>query len=118
MALLEDIWFARIQLLPVLLTILLFELPAVIRRWKKLLYVPIYFPAFPLREINQDLSTYLAEDEFYGEGERLTEQQAETLRRKIIRVSIISMGISALLTPLAVGFVSAFYLSNEVFFSF
>jgi hypothetical protein len=115
---LQDIWSWKIQLLPILLSILLFELPAIIRRWKKLYYVPIYFSIFPLREINQDLSIYLVEDDFIGTGERLTDDQAEKLRKKIILVSILSMAIGALLTPLMVGFVSGFYMSKEVFIQY
>ena len=81
-------------------------------------YVPIYFSVFPLREINQDLSTYLVEDEFIGLGERLTDDQADKLRKKIIVVSIISMTIATLLTPVIVGFLSAFYMDKETFFQF
>src|SRR3990172_9307093 len=118
MNLIEEIWHTQIQLAPVLLSIFLFELPAIIRRWKKLFYVPIYFSVFPLRELNQDLSTYLVEDEFIGLGERLSEKEAEKLRRKIILVSIVSMAIAALLTPLVVGFISAFYMDNGTFILF
>jgi hypothetical protein len=118
MDILKEIWNWKIQLLPILLSILLFEAPAIIRRWKKLFYVPIYFSVFPLRELNQDLSTYLVEDDFIGLGERLTTEQAERLRKKIILVSILSMTIGALLTPLIVGFSSAFYMSNDVFIQF
>jgi hypothetical protein len=115
---LGDIWSWKIQVLPVLLSIFLFEVPAIIRRRKKLFYVPIYFSVFPLRELNQDLSTYLVEDDFLGLGELLTTEQAERLRKKIILVSILSMAIGALLTPLIVGFSSAFIMDKDVFVQF
>lgn len=118
MDLIKEIWQAEIQLVPVLLSILLFEIPAIIRRWKKLFYVPIYFSVFPLRELNQDLSTYLGEDYFIGLGESLSGKQAEKLRKKIILVSIVSMAIGTLLTPLVVGFLSAFYMSKDTFIQF
>ncbi|MFH1008955.1 MAG: hypothetical protein V1800_15890 [Candidatus Latescibacterota bacterium] len=118
MDILNDIWNWKIQILPILLSILLFEAPAIIRRWKKLFYVPIYFSVFPLRELNQDLSTYLVEDDYGGLGERLTTEQAESLRKKIILISIVSMAIGALLTPLIVGFSSAYFMSRDVFIQF
>ena len=114
---LKEIWNWKIQVLPILLSILLFEAPAIIRRLKKLLYLPIYFSVFPLRELNQDLSIYLVEDD-YRSGEELTTEQAERLRKKIIIVSILSMAIGALLTPLIVGFSSAFFMDKDVFIQF
>jgi hypothetical protein len=114
---LNDIWNWKIQVLPILLSIILFEAPAIIRRWKKILYVPIYFSVFPLRELNQDLSIYLVEDDLKS-GEQLTTEQAERLRKKIILVSILSMAIGALLTPLIVGFSSAFFMDKDVFVQF
>jgi len=118
MEILDYIWSARVQIVPVALSVFLFELPAIVRRFKKVFYVPLYFSVFPLREINEDLSAYLVEDEMYGRGERLSEKEAETLRKKIILVSIVSLAVSALLTPLIVGFISAFILADEIFVQF
>ena len=109
------VWRFEVQVAPVLLTILLFESVAIIRKLKKLYYVPIYFSVFPLREINQDLSKFLADDYFIGEGERLTDRELELVRKKIIFVSVISMFVSSILTPLFVGFLAAFYSTREIF---
>jgi len=114
----EQIWQYRIQLLPVLLTLLIFEIPAIIRRMKKLYYVPIYFSIYPLREINQNLSVYLAEDYFICTGCDLPEDQAEKLRKRIIYTSIISASLDAVVIPLAIGFLTAFYLPPHVFTQF
>jgi hypothetical protein len=115
---LEQMWQYKIQIVPVLIFLVLFELPAFIRRLKKTFYVPIYFSVYPLRQINQDLSTYLGEDDFYDEGWRLDPAQAEALRRKIIFTSVVSAAIDALAVPLAVGLVAAFLLEQSVFFQF
>jgi len=115
---LEEIWQYKLQIVPVLLFMLLFELPAFLRKLKKTFYVPIYFSIYPLRQINQDLSTYLGEDDFYDEGWRLDPAQAETLRRKIIFTSVVSATIDALLVPLVVGLVAAFLLEKAAFFQF
>jgi hypothetical protein len=118
MGFLNQIWSAQIQIVPILLTILAFEIVAIFRRFKKLYYVPIYFSVFPLSEINEDLSTYLAEDYFFGHGKEISRESAELIRKRIIVVSLVSMAIGALLTPLVVGFISAFYMPKEVFFQF
>ncbi len=115
---LEQLWQYKLQILPVILFMGIFELPAFIRRMKKTFYVPIYFSVYPLRQINQDLSTYLGEDDFYDEGWRLDPAQAEALRRKIIFTSIVSAAIDALAVPLVVGLIAAFVLEKEVFLQF
>jgi hypothetical protein len=115
---LEPVWQYKIQIVPILVFLMLFEAPAFIRRLKRTFYVPIYFSVYPFREINQDLSTYLGEDDFYDEGWRLDPSKAEALRKKIILTSIVSATIDALVVPLLVGFLAAFLLEKVVFFQF
>lgn len=118
MDLLINIWNFKLQIFPILLAVVLFELPAIIRRKKKLYYVPIYFSVFPLRELNQDLSTYLVDGEYADCGEPLSTKEAEKLKKKIMLVSMVSMLVGALLTPLYVGFASAFFMDKELFIQF
>ncbi|MGB1218290.1 MAG: hypothetical protein ACPG4W_00780 [Flavobacteriales bacterium] len=110
----EEIWNFKIQIIPIVLAILIVELPNWIRKLKKLYYVPIYFPIFPLRELNEELSYYLGEDYFIGEGAELSEVELKKLRKKIIIESIISTLISAVLIPSIAGFIFAFVFSKEV----
>jgi MFS family permease len=63
------------------------------------------------------LSTYLGED-FLGKKRILSKEGAERIRKRIILMSVISMAIGALLTPLLVGFISAFYMPRDTFFQF
>lgn len=114
----EQVWQYKIQLMPVVLTLLIYELPALIRRTKKLFYVPIYFSIYPLREINQDLSIYLAEDYMISAGCDLSGADAEKLRKKIIFTSIVSVSLDAIVIPLVIGFFAAFYLEADVFTQF
>jgi hypothetical protein len=114
----EQIWGYKIQLLPVILTLLIYEIPAIIRKMKKLYYVPIYFSIYPLREINQNLSIYLAEDYFICTGCDLSDEEAEKLRKKIIYTSTISASLDAVVIPLLIGFITAFYLPTNVFTQF
>lgn len=109
---LENIWQYEIQIVPVLLAMLLIEIPTALRRLQKFYYVPIYFSVFPFRELNADLAYYLGEDYFLG-GEP-NEDQAERLRKKILATSIISMALSALMIPALAGFGSAFFLEPRL----
>jgi hypothetical protein len=115
---LEQIWQYKVQIVPVFIFLCVYELPAIVRRMKKTFYVPIYFSVYPLRQINQDLSIYLGEDDFYDRGWRLNPTEAESLRRKIIFTSIVSASIDALAVPLVVGLLAAFVLEKDVFFQF
>ena len=79
---LNNIWELKVQLIPIILAFLIFEIPTLIQRLKKLCYVPIYFSVFPFTQLNYNLSTYLAED--YS-GEDLSDPEAEEFRKKLIR---------------------------------
>ncbi len=114
----EQLWQYKIQVIPVLLFLAVYEVPAFLRRLRKIYYVPIYFSVYPLREINQDLSKYLAEDYFLCEGFDLDKEQLETLRKRIIITSVISATIDALVVPLLIGVMAAFVLNSELFYQF
>lgn len=118
MSLLEDLWNYKVQIFPIILFFLIYESPSFLRRLKKTFYVPIYFSIYPFRQINQDLSVYLADDDFFGFGQDLEEPKAEMLRKKIMITSIVSGALDALVIPLVVGFIAAVWLSKEVFYQF
>jgi hypothetical protein len=112
---LENLWNLKIQILPVVLSLVICELPGITRWFKKLPYIPIYFSVFPFSILNHDLSIYLGEDYFYGNGRNLLEEEAENLRKHIINISIISTTLSVIITPLIGGFFSAFFLPLDSF---
>jgi hypothetical protein len=111
---LQSIWNYKIQVLPVLLALLLTELPNIIRKYKKLYYIPIYFSIFPLRELNSDLAVYLGEDYFVGTGASLGKEELDRIKRKIMVDSAVSILISALLIPVVAGFVLSFFLNRDL----
>ena len=117
MDLVRDVWHWEIRLFPVLLSVLLFELPAIIQRRKRLYYVPLYFAVFPLRQLNHDLSVYLGED-FVGRGTELDRRATSKLRRQLVVTAVISTAVAAVLVPVVVGFCTAFYLDTETFYQF
>jgi len=112
------IWNYKVQIIPVILALAVFEIPNVIRRLKRFYYVPIYFSVFPFRELNADLSVYLGEDYFVGQGAELSEGKAEELRKRLILISVISMVVAAVLTPLVTGFIGAFFLTPDTLVQF
>ena len=114
---LQELWQYEIQVFPVLICFGIYELPTLLRRLKRTFYVPIYFSVYPLRHINQDLSVYLGED-FTGDGETLDSQEAESLRRKIMFISVTSMTIDALAIPLFTGFLVSFFIEFDIFCQF
>jgi hypothetical protein len=84
-------WTYKVSLVPVLITYLLFDLPAIVRKLTRIAYVPIYFVVFPLGHSDQLYAEYLNEDDFYGVGRTMTPKQKRELRRKIQSTAIISM---------------------------
>jgi len=116
MSTLHLIWNWQIQVAPVLLAVLLVELPAYIQRRARIAYVPIYFAVFPLGELNKDLSVYLGED--YWLGRSVEDDEADEIRKRIIFKSMLSMALAAIVIPLFAGFVSAFFLIGNTLTQF
>jgi hypothetical protein len=112
---LKTIWEYKLQVLPVLLALIIVELPNQVRRLKRFYYIPIYFPIFPFRELNPDLSLYLGEDYFLGTGPTLSDEELKSIKRKIILHSCISILITAILIPCVAGGIFAFFMDNDLF---
>jgi len=111
---LRTIWEFKLQILPALVILILTELPNIIRRFKRLYYIPIYFSIFPLRELNPNLAIYLGEDYFIGYGSSLNNAEVAKIKRKIVIDSAISMFISSVVIPSIVGFIIAFFLNSNL----
>lgn len=112
------VWTYKVSLVPVLLTYLLFDFPAIVRKLTRVAYVPIYFVVFPLGHSDQLYAEYLNEDDFYGIGQTMTLKEKQALRRKLQSTAIISMVFAAVIAPWLCGFVSAFYLTRAQFVEF
>ncbi len=110
---LGNLWNLKIQILPVVIALIICELPALTRWFKKIPYIPIYFSVFPFNILNRDLSIYLGEDYFYGEDLNLTEDKIEAQRKHINNISTISLALFVFFTPSLGGFLSAFFLPAD-----
>jgi hypothetical protein len=104
--LLNETWQYKISLAPVLLTFLIFEAPALVRRWFRWFYTPVYFIFFPLGHSDQLYAQYFNEDDHYLVGASQTEDEKRALRSKIIAISIVSMIFSTAIAPSVAGFIS------------
>ncbi len=114
----NTLWSLEVQLFPVVCALLLCEIPGIVRHFHRLYYVPIYFSLFPMRELNRDLSTYLGDDWFYGEGVDLSDSKLEALRKRIFLTSLISLAGSVILVPAIAGFLSSFFMRPADFAGF
>lgn len=114
---LGNIWNFQIQIVQVGLAMIVYELPALVRRLRTLYYVPVYFGVFPFRALNKPLSEYFGEG-VAGRGENLSNDKADLLRRYVVRKSTLSMAIDALAVPLVIGFLLAFFINPDVFRQF
>lgn len=111
-------WAYKFSLMPVLLTYLIFDLPALIRRITRRAYIPIYFMFFPLGHSDQMYAQYFNEDDIYGVGESMNEAQKQMLRARIQVTAILSMIFAAVIAPWLCGFIAAFYLEQSQFLEF
>jgi hypothetical protein len=115
---LAQAWDFKFSLLPVLSTYAIFEIPALIRKYYRWLYTPIYFIFFPLGHSDQLYAQYFNEDDYYQIGRSQTAEEKEALRKRIVAISILSMVLSTVIPPVACGLLSALYLTKEQFIEF
>jgi hypothetical protein len=113
-----EIWTYKISLVPVLLTYLLFDSQAIYRRATKTFYVPIYFMIFPSGHSDKLYAEYFSEDDFYGEGQAMSDAEKKALRQKIIIAGIFSMVFATIVAPYVCGLISALYLTPQQFTEF
>ena len=111
-------WNYKLSLVPVLITYLLFDLPAIARRLTGIAYIPIYFIFFPSGHSDRLYAQYFNEDWFYGDGSSMTEDEKRSLRLRIQATAILSMVFATIVAPWLCGFIAAFYLTTTQFYEF
>jgi hypothetical protein len=113
-----SIWNFKFSLVPVLVTYLIFDLPALMRKLTRVAYVPIYFIFFPLGHSDRLYAQYFNEDWMLCEGASMTDEQKRRLRHEIQATAIISMIFATIVTPWLCGFIAALYLPVNQFTEF
>jgi hypothetical protein len=116
--LLSQVWSYKISLVPILVTYILFDLPAIGRKLTGVAYVPIYFIFFPSGHSDRLYAQYFNEDWFYGNGALMSDEDKRALRRRIQATAVLSMVFATIVAPWLCGFISAFYLTTNQFVEF
>ncbi|MGE5606225.1 MAG: hypothetical protein ACM3YE_11115 [Bacteroidota bacterium] len=110
----QQVWSWKTEPVPIIVAILLYFIPVTIRKYKKLMYTPMYFSVFPLANLNVDFGNYLG-DYYFSEFVE-NEDEAEQLRKKIILRGIFSTVFDVLIIPAIMGFLWTFFLKKEQFY--
>lgn len=111
-------WSYKFSLLPVLVTYVLFDSFAIIRRLTGVAYVPIYFVFFPSGHSDQLYAQYFNEDYMYGDGFAMNDAEKQLLRNRIRATAIISMVFATIIAPWICGTAAALYLTEHQFTEF
>jgi hypothetical protein len=114
----REVWTYKLSLAPVVVTYLLFDIPAIVRRLTRVAYVPMYFLFFPSGHSDRLYAQYFNEDDYYGVGSSMSDDEKRTLRWRIQATAIWSMVFATIVAPWLCGFISAFYLTPNQFIEF
>ena len=115
---LTQIWEYNFFVTQVLFLIVLFELPAQIRRRNRYAYTPIYFMFFPLGHSNELYAQYFSKFDYYDIEPDLDEHQLAKIRLRIVAVAVVSMFFSTIIAPAIVGVVAGFFVEVQSFTNF
>lgn len=110
----HDLWTYKVEVVPVALAFILVEFLGWLHRRAKNYYVPVYFTIFPVGSLNKDIAVYFGEDYPIYEGSALSPVDAQALRNRIRRVTVLSLCIAAIVVPLASGFLCVFFLNPNM----
>lgn len=110
---LERIWGFEYAVVPCLLAYAVFDLPILLRRITRRVYVPIYFAFFPYGFSDELYARYFDEDHYYRLGGGLQESEVKNARLKIIWVSVLSLALTMSLSPFITALFSYYFLSTD-----
>ena len=112
---LTEIWTIELPIVQAIFGFAIFDGLLLIRIWKKLYYIPMYFGFFPFNQLNKNLAIYLGEDYMEMTGIHWGAEKAEAFRKTIRVTAAISVFLTAVATPIIGGFLSSFMISPRAF---
>lgn len=115
---LANAWAFEYALLPCIVAYLIFDLPIIIRRLTRRVYVPIYFAFFPAGYSDELLAKYFDEDYFWVVGGPYADEDLKSARFKILAVSVFSLLFTMALSPFSAALFGTYVLSDEQFTQF
>lgn len=111
-------WSFEYALVPCIIAYIIFDLPIIVRRITRRIYVPIYFAFIPAGYSDELLAKYFDEDQFWMVGGPYPEGKMKSARLKIIAISVGSLALTMTLSPLAAGLFGTYALTPEQFSQF
>ena len=114
----EDAWAFEYALLPCLVAYIVFDLPIIIRRITRKIYVPIYFAFFPASYSDELLAKYFDEDDWYMVGGPFPQEEMGAARMKILTIAVLSLALTMTVSPLLTGLFSHYFLDASQFKQF
>lgn len=112
------IWEYQIQVIPIITLVFIYELGFFIRKYNRKVYIPVYFTVFPFSETNLNVAQFLGEDYWYDDGKIDTENKKKAKLLQIRNISLISLAISAIIIPCAIGLIASFIVDSKTFIDF
>lgn len=111
-------WSFEYALLPCLAAYIVFEIPIIIRRITRKLYVPVYFAFFPFGYSDELYAKYFDDDDWFVVGGPFRGAARKTARMRIIWVSMLSLVATMAFSPFAAALFSAYALTDSQFVQF
>lgn len=96
----------------VIIALVIFYIPTVLRRLTRLSYTPIYFAIYRFQGIRIDFARYFPE---YEDLSQRTPDEQNVLTHQWLRITVFSAFLDAVVIPLLVGAVIAWWLSPRLF---
>lgn len=118
MDVLLNIWEYQIHVVPIIVLVLIYELGFFIRKYKRRVYIPVYFSVFPFSETNLNVAQFLGEDYWYDTDKVDTDTKKKEKLLQIRYISMISLAISAIIIPIATGLIAHFIVDRKIFTDF
>src|SRR5258708_25259144 len=110
----QGLWYWILELLRILLALAIYFAPVVYRRWRRLVYTPLYFSVYFFTQLKLSvIDEYLGSSSFPPLTE--DEDESETLRKKAILKSISSAVLDTAILPGCVAFVWLLWLNSTEF---
>ena len=107
----QSLWHWALELLRIIIALVIYFAPVIYRRWKKLVYTPLYFSVYFFTELKDNVI-----DEYFGSGVSVSHTQdkgeANTVRNNTaILTSIASAALDTVILPACVAFIWLWPLS-------
>lgn len=114
----KSVWQFEYALVPCFVAYIIFDIPILVRRFTRKMYVPVYFAFFPFGYSDELYARYFDEDDFYVLGGPFPKSERKSARMKIIWVSVLSLILTMAISPFASAMFAYYFLDAGQFSQF